>query len=415
MTNPAEVTSAEAVGKAATGRKAVPRGIRLDGPPLLSYGFRPFFLGAGAFAALAMTIWVGALSEGWPIGGVYGPIFWHAHEMLFGYAAAAVTGFLLTSIPNWTGRLPVAGPPLLALFALWIAGRLAMLAPGFIGAVPAALVDCLFLPVVGALAAREIVAGRKWRDLKLIAIVAALSAANIAIHFMVLAGRDPLPALRFGLAIYIVLISLVGGRIIPSFTRNWLVKAGATRLPHPADRLDRCAIGATLLALLVWVIWPESLPTFGLALLAGLLQAFRLARWRGWATAREPLLLVLHLAYLFLPLGLLGVAAAALDWLDPTSALHILTVGGIGLTTLAVMTRATRGHTGRPLTASFLTTASYGAVLVAAVSRPLAEMVPQHYGVLLDVSGGAWIVAFLLFFGEYGPMLVTARLRSTPV
>jgi uncharacterized protein involved in response to NO len=415
MSNPAEETPAETAGKFAAVRKAVPRGIRLDGPPLLSYGFRPFFLGAGIFAGLAMAIWVGALSEGWPIGGAYGPIFWHAHEMLFGYAAAAVTGFLLTSIPNWTGRLPVAGSPLLALVALWIAGRLAMLVPGLIGVVPAALVDCLFLPVVGALAAREIVAGRKWRDLKLVAIVAALSAANIAIHVMVLDGRDPLPALRFGLAIYIVLISLVGGRIIPSFTRNWLAKAGAGKLPHPVDRLDHCAIGATLLALLVWVGWPDGLPTAGLAGLAGLLQAARLARWRGWATTREPLLVVLHFAYLFLPLGLFGISAAALGWLDPTSALHILTVGGVGLTTLAVMTRATRGHTGRPLTASRLTSAIYGAVLIAAVSRPLAEMVPQHYGLLLDVSGGAWIIAFLLFVGEYGPMLVTARLRSTPV
>jgi uncharacterized protein involved in response to NO len=160
MTNLPETTTV-AADRLAPARRVVPRGIRLDGPPLLSYGFRPFFLGAGVFAALAMTIWVGALSAGWPIGGAYGPIFWHAHEMLFGYAAAVVTGFLLTSIPNWTGRLPVAGPPLLALFLLWVAGRLAMLAPGLIGAVPAALVDALFLPVLGGLAAREIMSGRK--------------------------------------------------------------------------------------------------------------------------------------------------------------------------------------------------------------------------------------------------------------
>jgi uncharacterized protein involved in response to NO len=409
MTNLPETTTV-AADRLAPARRVVPRGIRLDGPPLLSYGFRPFFLGAGVFAALAMTIWVGALSAGWPIGGAYGPIFWHAHEMLFGYAAAVVTGFLLTSIPNWTVRLPVAGPPLLALFLRWVAGRLAMLAPGLIGAVPAALVDALFLPVLGGLAAREIISGRKWRDLKLIAIVAALSVANIATHVMVLAGKDPLPALRFGLAIYLVLISLIGGRIIPSFTRNWLVKAGAVKLPHPADRLDRCAIGVTLLALLVWVGWPEGVTTAGLAGLAALLQLARLTRWRGWATAGERLLLVLHIAYLFLPAGLFGIAAAALGWLAPASSLHILTVGVVGLMTLAVMTRATRGHTGRPLTASFLTTAIYGAVLIAAVSRPLAEMVPQYYQELLDLSGGAWIIAFLLFLAEYGPMLVSRRL-----
>jgi uncharacterized protein involved in response to NO len=234
--------------------------------------------------------------------------------------------------------------------------------------------------------------------------------ANIATHVMVLAGKDPLPALRFGLAIYIVLISLIGGRIIPSFTRNWLVKAGAVKLPHPADRLDRCAIGVTLLALLVWVGWPEGVTTAGLAGLAALLQLARLTRWRGWATAGERLLLVLHIAYLFLPAGLFGIAAAALGWLAPASSLHILTVGVVGLMTHAVMTRATRGHTGRPLTASFLTTAIYGAVLIAAVSRPLAEMVPQYYQELLDLSGGAWIIAFLLFLAEYGPMLVSRRL-----
>jgi uncharacterized protein involved in response to NO len=169
--------------------------------------------------------------------------------------------------------------------------------------------------------------------------------------------------------------------------------------------------GATLVALAVWAGWPDGVPTAILATIAGALQAFRLARWRGWATGAEPLLVVLHLAYLFVPLGLIGVAASAMGWLSPVSSLHILTVGGVGATTLAVMTRATRGHTGRPLTASLLTSAAYAAVLVAAMSRPLAEVLPDFYHPLLDLSGGAWIVAFLLFLGEYGPMLVTRRLR----
>jgi uncharacterized protein involved in response to NO len=397
--------------KSATPRKPVPRGIRQDGQPLLSYGFRPFFLGAGAFAAVAMTIWVGALSQGWPVGGDYGPIYWHAHEMLFGYAAAAMTGFLLTAIPNWTGRLPVSGRPLLALFLLWLAGRLVMLAPGIVGTIPAALVDASFLPVLCALAAREIVAGEKWKDLKIIGVVAGLSIANAATHLLVLGGQDPMPALRLGVAIYIVLVSLIGGRIIPSFTRNWLVKARAKKLPHPVDKADLLAIGATLVALAAWTGWPDGAATALLAFLAGGLQAYRLARWRGWATTAEPLLAILHLAYLFVPLGLFGIAAGAMGWLSAPSALHILTVGGIGASTVAIMTRATRGHTGRPLTASRLTSLCYAAVLVAAVSRPLAEALPQHYHLLLDISGGAWIVTFLLFVGEYGPMLVSRPRR----
>jgi uncharacterized protein involved in response to NO len=334
--------------------------------------------------------------------------------MLFGYTAAVMTGFLLTAIPNWTGRLPVAGPPLLALFALWIAGRIAMLAPDLVGALPAAVVDGCFLPIVGALAAREIIVGGKWKDLKLIGIIAALSIANAATHVAVLAALDPMPTLRFSVAVYVVLLSLIGGRIIPSFTRNWLVKVGAVRLPRSVGRPDGAAIAATVLALAVWVGWPDGMTTVLLAMLAALSQAWRLARWRGWTTAAEPLLFVLHLAYLFLPLGLLGIAAAALGWLSAPSALHILTVGGIGIMTLAVMTRATRGHTGRPLRASVVTLASYAAVLIAAVSRPLAEALPQSYQALLDLSGGAWIVAFLLFVWEYGPMLTAARLRSKP-
>ena len=389
----------------------MPRGIHDEGPAILSYGFRPFFLGAGVFAVLAMTLWVGALTEGWPIGGSYGPLDWHAHEMLFGFAAAAMTGFLMTAIPNWTGRLPVAGLPLLALFLFWVAGRLVMLAPDAVGTVPSAMIEVSFLPLVGVVAAREILAGKNWKNLKILIVIAGLATANIAFHVVVQQEGDPIVVLRATVAGFIILIALVGGRIVPSFTRNWLVKAGASKLPRPAGRMDRLAMVALLPALLLWVLLPEGAPTAVVAALAAVLQAIRLWRWRGWATLDEPLLGVLHLGYSFLPIGLVAIATAAMGWASALSVLHVLTVGAIGNMTLAVMTRASLAHTGRPLTASWTTALSYLALLLAAVCRPFAEMVPQHYHVILAASGVAWIVAFSCFVAEYGPMLLTRQLK----
>jgi uncharacterized protein involved in response to NO len=396
-----------------TASRPMPRGIHAEGPAILSYGFRPFFLGAGVFAVIAMVLWIGALTEGWAIGGSYGPLEWHAHEMLFGFAAAAMTGFLMTAIPNWTGRLPVAGLPLLALFLLWVAGRIVMLAPGALGDVLSAIIESSFLPLIGAVAAREILAGKNWKNLKILIVIAWLSTANIAFHVVVQQGGDPIVVLRATIAAFIILIALVGGRIVPSFTRNWLVKAGATKLPRPTGRVDRLAMLTLLLALLLWVLLPEGAPTAVVAALAAVLQAIRLWRWRGWATLDEPLLGILHLGYSFLPIGLVAIAMAAMGWASAPSVLHVLTVGAIGNMTLAVMTRASLAHTGRPLAASWTTALSYLALLLAAVCRPFAEMVPQYYHVILAVSGAAWIAGFCCFVAEYGPMLVTRKL--TPV
>ena len=218
--------------------------------------------------------------------------------------------------------------------------------------------------------------------------------------------------LRLGVATYVALISLVGGRIVPSFTRNWLTKMGSGRLPSPAGPVDTLAFATLLPALVLWTVLPEGWPTAALVAVAAMLQAVRLARWRGSATWREPLLAVLHVAYGFLPLGLACIAASAMGWLSSPSALHVLTVGGIGNMTLAMMTRASRGHTGHPVTASVLTIIAYFSLLVAAVGRPLAELLPPFYHLILDCSGAAWIVAFLCFVIEYGPMLVTKRLRA---
>lgn len=393
-------------------RKPVPRGIARSGPPVLSYGFRPFFLLAGIFAIAAMVGWIGALIAGWEIGGDYGMLNWHAHEMLFGYTSAALAGYMLTAIPNWTGRLPVSGLPLLGLVAVWLVGRLVMAVPGGIGLPLSMLVEACFLPLMAAITATEIIAGKNWKNLKILAGLSALSLVNIAFHVSVAFNGAALEASRAGVAIYVMLIAVVGGRIVPSFTRNWLAKAGSPRLPAPFGRFDIVAMVWLLVTLTLWVVFPETIVTACAAVGAAILHAVRLARWQGQRTVDEPLLLALHVGYAFIPLGMLSVALASLGWIANASALHVLTVGAIAGMTFAVMTRASLGHTGRALTASPCTSVAYLALTLSAVLRPFAELIPSQYHLLLSLSGACWLVAFGLFVLEFGPMLVSPRLKG---
>lgn len=394
---------------AAIKRQPVPRGIARSGPVIFSYGFRPFFLAAGLWAIAAMALWVGALAAGWEIGGDYGGAHWHAHEMLFGYSSAALAGFLLTAVPNWTGRLPVSGMPLVALFALWCAGRLALLAPDLLGMPISVAIDAAFLPALLTICAREIIAGRKWKDLKILAGILALALANLCFHLLVALGGDVGLANRLGVGAFVMLVTVMGGRVVPSFTRNWLVKRYSTDLPAPHDRFDTIALLTGLLALGLWVFVPDTILTTLACLGAAGLHLARLWRWRGWQTWNEKLVLVLHLAYAFVPAGFLVVALAQLGWVEPVAALHIFTVGTIGVMTLAIMSRATRGHTGLNLAASGLTTASYAALIAAALLRPLASAWPDHATELLSTTGLCWILAFALYVIEYGPVLVQRR------
>lgn len=402
------------LGHITAARKPIPRGISRTGPALLSYGFRPFFLLAGVFAVLSMSIWIGALTLGWEVGGSYGVLNWHAHEMLFGYTSAALAGFMLTAIPNWTGRLPVSGLPLLGLVLVWLAGRLAMAAPDVTGLPAAMVIDAAFLPILAGVAGIEIVSGRNWKNLKILAGLTALSLANIAVHVSVVLTGSAADVGRLAVSIYLMLIVLVGGRIIPSFTRNWLVKSGSSLLPAPFDRFDIAAVSVLLVALLAWSLAPETLATAVLAVITGSLHLVRIWRWRGWQTLEEPLLLGLHAAYAFIPLGMFGVALAAIGWIAAPSALHILAVGAIGNMTFAVMARASLGHTGRPTTASLRTSVALLALALAAIVRPFAELIPEGYHLLLGVAGSTWLLAFGLFVLEYGPMLVAPRLTTKP-
>lgn len=391
----------------ARSHRHAPRGLKQEGPALWSYGFRPFFLGGAGWAVLTMALWIAALGHGLPLGGAYGATHWHAHEMAFGFAPAVLAGFLLTAIPNWTGGLPVAGRALALLFALWAVGRAAMTGAALIGAWPAALLDAAFLPALLAIAAREIVAGRKWNDLKVLAGISAILAGNLGFHATALGGGDPAPWLRAAVSGYVALVLIIGGRIIPSFTRNWLNQRGRGPMPVAYNRFDLGVIGLSALALAGWTIAPEARLSAMAALIAAGLNLARLARWRGLATRGEGLLAVLHLAYGCVPLGFLTIAAAGAGLVQPVSALHVLTVGVISTMMLAVMTRATRGHTGRALTASGLTMASYLCLFAAALARPLADLLAAAW--LIEVTGALWILAFGLFVLEYGPMLTQER------
>ena len=383
------------------------------GLPLFSYGFRPFFLGAGVWAMLSLALWLGALAGVWELAPGYGALAWHAHEMLFGYGSAVVAGFLLTAVPNWTGRLPVAGWRLLLLFLLWCAARVAFLVTGATGSLPAVAIDSLFLPCLLFVLGREIVVARNWRNLRPLGLVALLAAADIGFHAEVLSTGTASAASRVGIAALIGLIMLIGGRIVPSFTHTWLLRMRSEHLPVSFGRFDLATLFVSGVALVIWIIGPETDATGVSFVIAAILQAVRLWRWAGPYAWREPLVLVLHIGYAFVPLGFLlgGIAVFEPDALAGTAAMHAWTVGAIGVMTIAVMTRATRGHTGRELTASPLTIITYTTIAVASVLRIAAGAVPQTYVGLIELAGFAWIAAFGLFLIEYAPMLLRARLE----
>lgn len=390
---------------------AVARRASRQGPAFLSQGFRPFFLAAGVWAAVALLLWLAMLTRGMVLPSRFDPLAWHIHEMLFGFVMAAIGGFLLTAIPNWTKRLPVSGWPLALLAGLWLAGRIACLVSAFLPRGLATAIDLTYPAFLCAVAAREIVAGRNWRNLPMLTPVAVLGAANLLMHLeangiVLVAGLG----VRLGLAAAIVLISVVAGRIVPSFTSNWLAKRGKGRLPAGRAGTDRAALGTLHAGLIGWAFLPD-LRLFGVVLVAGaLFNLWRLLSWRGVLTLAEPLLFVLHLGYAWLVLGagLLGLSVLGVG-VPLSGAVHALTAGAIGTMILAVMTRAIRGHTGRALSADPVTTAIYLLVTGAAACRVAAAFAAFWIMPLLIVSGTLWIAAFTLFVLAYGPMLVQAR------
>lgn len=380
-----------------------------QGPALFSYGFRPFFFFGSVYAGAIILVWLPAFYGELRLGTAFAPRDWHVHEMLFGYIAAVVAGFLLTAVPNWTGGLPLQGRPLVLLFSTWVAGRIAVSTSAWIGWGAAAAIDCLFLLLLAAAAAREIIAGKKWSNLKIVFIVGLLAAGNLAFHFEAHFAGLAEYATRGGVAIVIVLIALIGGRIIPSFTRNWLARQAPGQMPAPFGRFDAITIALTVFALALWVVRPLDRPTGALLLVCGLMHIARLVRWTGYRTFADRLVLILHVAYAFIPAGFILSALSAFDLVAPSAGIHAWTGGAIGAMTLAVMSRATLGHTGRRLEASVATHVVYAAIIVAAVARICAVFDVDHTGLLLAIAGLAWASAFLGFAAAYSVAFWTPR------
>jgi uncharacterized protein involved in response to NO len=379
------------------------------GPALFSYGFRPFFLGGAAWAALGVLLWLPQYYGELQLPTAFAPLDWHIHEMLYGYLAAVIAGFLLTAIPNWTGRLPINGASLVALVGLWAAGRVAILLSAKIGAATAALVDVAFLVIFAAVALREIIAGQNWRNLRVLVVLAILILGNVVFHAEAIVHGAADYGVRIGIGAAIALIMLVGGRIVPSFTHNWIARANPGRLPRQFSRFDAVSIAVAAVALAAWVAAPRYALAGVLLIVAGLVHAVRLARWAGDRTVADPLVLVLHVGYAFVPAGF-GLVGAAILWpafVPGSAGMHAWTAGAIGMMTLAVMTRASLGHTGQALQAGLATQAIYLCVVVAVLARIAAAFVPDI--VLVHVAGLAWAAAFTGFVLVYGPLLARVR------
>ncbi len=378
------------------------------GAAILSRGFRPFFLAAGVWALVGMALWPAVLTGAIVLPTALSAVDWHAHEMIFGYGGAVVAGFLLTAIPNWTGRLPVAGVPLAALAALWAAGRIAVFASSAIGRPVAAAIDASFLIVFAVLVAREVAAGRNWRNLKMAGLVLALALVNVAFH-----GEDARSGLaevstRAALGLMVMPILLIGGRVTPSFTGNWLAKAGLGPRPLPFGKPDGAVMALSGLSLLSWIAAPEGVATGALTLATGAANLWRLSRWRGLSARKDPLVLVLHAGFFFAAAGFLAVGAHALwpSQIPYAVGVHVWAMGAIGVMTLAMMTRATLGHSGRALVASKGTLFAYLCVSAALLARIAMAFLPDFALPLMHVAAAAWLLAFAAFLFVYGPMLV---------
>ena len=388
------------------------------GPAFLSYGFRPFFFSAGVLAALLIALWTPWYLGFLAVPSALSPVNWHIHELLFGYVPAVIAGFLLTAVPNWTGRLPVVGWPLAGLFALWLLARgIILVSPGLSPPMLAAGTLLFPLALLGVMA-REIIAGRNWRNLKILVALVLIILAQIGFHYEAAHyGRSDL-ATRLGIAATVMLIMIVGGRVVPSFTRSWIKRENPGQEPKEFGRFDILSMGIGGFALAAWVIAPLAGPVaipLGMVLLgAGGIHAVRLARWAPDRTLAEPLVTVLHAAYAFIPLGFLlgGMATLTGDHGWHQAATHAWTAGAIGLMTLAIMTRASRGHSGRPLTAPLGTAMLYCAIGLSTLARIAVALMPETTMWLLPVSGLLWCLGFLGFAILYAPILLLPAMRA---
>jgi uncharacterized protein involved in response to NO len=389
------------------------------GRALWDRGFRPFFLAAGIYAVVGvgtwMAIWLGAL----PAPTWLSPLWWHGHEMVFGFVAAAVAGFLLTAAPVWTGREAPQGRLLRALFALWLVGRVAFLAVGLVPAGLVAVIDAAFLPSLAIVLARMLRGTGQRRNYGIVAVISILSVANVAMHVSALGLVPPSAAgraLRVSVDIVVVLLLVVGGRITPAFTANALRRRGIAPRVRAYAWLDRLVVTAVLALAAADLVAPRGTWSGVLGTVAGVAAGARLAGWQGWAVRDDPLLWSLHAGLGWVAAGLVLVGVSDLGGPVPGAAgLHALTAGAMGTTILAVMTRVGLGHTGRPLVLPKGAVTSYVLAHAAAFLRVTAAFASGTAATwLLSTSSLAWAAAFGLFVLLYWPLLTHPRVDGLP-
>jgi uncharacterized protein involved in response to NO len=374
-------------------------------PVFLSYAFRPFFLLNGIFAIIIVFVWILSLhGSGLPAASA----LWHSHEMLIGFSMAMVAGFSLTAVANWTGRPAIKGAPLAWLVLAWLTGRLAMILISWLPAGWVFLLDMIFPVLLTLLLGREIIAGRSQRNYQLVIILAVIVLLNVFYHLGSMQVRPGGDRLSIYLLIHtlVLLVTIIAGRIVPSFTGNWLRSQGKTVMPVNNELINRSAVWLTIAVGLAASFMPFSPITGVLAFIAALVHGFRLSRWKAFATISNPLLFVLHVAYLWLPIGYALLGCSVFGWLfAPTAALHALTMGAIGSMTLAVTTRVALGHTGRPLQAARVTVVAYWIFMIAVLLRVLGPLSGNSYLMMIDLSATGWLLAFGIFTWVYWPIL----------
>ena len=381
-------------------------------PPLFGYGFRPFFLAATLAAVLLIPAWVASLELGLPLATVWPATLWHGHEMVFGFIVAALAGFLLTAVPSWTGQRGFAGWPLVLLVVLWLLGRLLVASSAHWPPLLTAGVDLAFLPVLALMLLPPLSRTRN-RNAPLLVVLVALCAANGLFHWAAGHG-DAVEAHRALLAavdIVLLLVTVIGGRIVPAFTASALKSQGDATPLRALPGLTALAIAVMVAVLLVDLTLPDTHLAGACALLAAAVHALRLTQWGGSRTLRLPIVWILHLAYAWLPVGF-ALKALALLTGAPFAGfwLHALTIGAAATMIMAVITRASLGHTGRPLAVSPTTVLAYALLTAAAAVRSLGPALSlAPYAVILGLTALLWTAAFLLFLWVYAPILLTRR------
>ena len=381
----------------------------MAGFALWNLGFRPFYLLASVFSAVSVLLWAAQYSGWLPAAYLQGPL-WHGHEMLFGYTLAVVAGFLLTAVRAWTGQPTPVGAPLMALAALWVAGRVLMLTP--LGAL-SAIVNAVFPVALAAAIAIPLWQSRNVRNYFFVGLLL-LMGALVALLHLALLGIFELPprlSLVLGLDVMLFIMVVMGGRVIPMFTNNGVSGAGATRHAW----LEKLALGSVLLLFMADLLqWPSAIVAV-IALGAALAHGLRLYYWRSWRTLSTPLVWILHAAYAWIVIYLALRALSGPGWLPESYAIHALTTGAIGGLTLGMMTRTARGHTARPLVADGFELTCFLLIQGAAVARVFGVMVSAAwYLPSIQASGVLWAAAFGIYAVRYWPVLTRPRLDGKP-